>query len=85
MDNSYQERLDREEKERLTRNYKERGFQKQSLNDYMALKRLQNRKKKVPFFAVIKHILTTVFILLFCFGAIFLPYITYLFIVGLQK
>jgi len=85
MDDSYQERLEKEEKERLARNYRERGFQKQSLNDYLALKRLRNQKKKIPISAAIKHMLTTVFILLFCFGAIFLPYITYQFILGLRK
>lgn len=67
------------EGEHLQKVYKERGFQQQTFNEYLLLKKQQSERKKLRIPALIKVILTTPIILLFCLGLVFIPYIVFLF------
>lgn len=62
----------------LTELYKEKGVQKQSYNDYLSLKKQQDQRKKFKLPAPIKFIIATPFVLLFCVGIVFIPFIIYL-------
>ncbi|HSV43671.1 MAG TPA: hypothetical protein VLJ10_03865 [Candidatus Bathyarchaeia archaeon] len=73
---------DREELDGL---YKERGFQKLSFNEYLLVKKQQSRAKLFRLPPAIQFILTTPFIILFCAGIIFIPYITYQFISAISS
>jgi len=62
--------------ETLKKKYKERGFQQLSLAEYYAMKKKAQRKKiQIP--VHIKIIIATPFLIVFCFGVFFLPYMLY--------
>jgi len=69
----------------LSKDYKEKGFQQMTLKEYNAqrLKKEKKQKKEMP--AAIKYILMTPFILIFCFGLFFIPFMIYQFFVGLSQ
>lgn len=81
MENDQQQNIPPiEEKEDLSELYKKRGLKQQGLNDYMLLKKQQDQRKKFQLPTVVKLILTTPFILLFCAGLIFIPFMIYLYL-----
>ena len=81
MENDQQQNIPPiEEKEDLSELYKKRGLKQQGLNDYMLLKKQQDQRKKFKLPTVVKLILTTPFILLFCAGLIFIPFMIYLYL-----
>ncbi len=69
----------------LSKNYKEKGFQQMTLKDYNALKLKKEKKQKKEMPAAVKYILMTPFILIFCFGLFFIPFMIYQFFVGLSQ
>lgn len=67
-----------EDKKALAEKYKLKGAQQISYAEYEALRAKKSRVRpvKIPFFA--KFIFGTPFIIIFCCGIVFLPYIIYL-------
>lgn len=68
----------------LSKNYREKGFQQMTLKEYNALKLKKQQKQKKEMPAALKYILMTPFILIFCFGLFFIPFMIYQFFVGLS-
>jgi len=60
--------------------YKKRGFQQQKFGEYLLLKRQQSGRKRFRLPGIVKIILSTPFILMFCLGLVFIPYLVYLFL-----
>lgn len=66
----------RKRNEELAGKYRERGFQQLSLTEYEAIKKSKNQKKrKLP--APVMFVLSTPFVVVFCFGLYFIPMILY--------
>jgi len=84
MTNSSTDNSPINEKNELSQTYRARGFQQQSLDDYLAVQKLQEQKKSFRMPVPLQFILTTPFILLFCLGLIFIPFMFYLFFTSLQ-
>lgn len=57
--------------------YKKRGYQEQTLKEYMALRKQARNHKSKPLPLPIKIIVYTPLILLACAGVIFVPYILF--------
>ncbi len=57
--------------------YEKKGVQQVPLKDFLQQRR-KRRRKSIPVPIVFKIILGTPFLLLFCFGLFFLPYIIFL-------
>lgn len=73
-----------DEKETLRQAYKDRGFQQQTLKEYLAVQKLQEQRKGFRMPVALQFILTTPFILLFCLGLVFIPFMLYLFFTSWQ-
>ncbi|MFP4473769.1 MAG: hypothetical protein ACLFPX_07910 [Candidatus Omnitrophota bacterium] len=56
---------------------KNQGYQQQSYKDYMALKRQKENQKKRSMPPLVKYILLTPIILIFCAGIFFIPYMIF--------
>jgi len=69
----------------LSKDYKDKGFQQMTLKDYNAQRLKKNKKQKKEIPAAVKYILMTPFILIFCFGLFFIPFMIYQFFVGLSQ
>jgi len=65
------------EKQSLSQKYKEKGFQKMTIQEYRALQTKKNRRFSVNAPAHVKFMAGTPFIIIFCFGLFFIPYILY--------
>jgi len=85
MNQSAQNNQDHDGKEKtpVTRQEREQLLPQQSLEEYLLLKKMQEQRKAFKMPAVLKLILATPFILLFCAGLIFIPYMLYLFFTSL--
>lgn len=64
--------------EKLTAVYKDRGFQQMSWEEYKAQQEKNKSKKKFQVPTHVKFILGTPFLLLFCYGIFFIPWMLYL-------
>ena len=63
-------------KEQLASRYKQKGAQQLSLEEYLALQKKKTKSvKKLP--AQLQFLLATPFLIIFCFGIFFLPYLAY--------
>jgi len=63
--------------EALKKKYKQKGAQQLTLAEYLAnKKKAKKRKGQIP--THIKIILATPFLIIFCFGIFFIPYMLYL-------
>ncbi|MEW5894618.1 MAG: hypothetical protein AB1650_02500, partial [Candidatus Omnitrophota bacterium] len=69
-----------EEKKALEEIYKKRGYQQQHLTDYLNFKRQEAKRKNKKIPVYLKVLSNTPFILLFCVGIVFIPYMIFLFI-----
>ena len=88
MSNEGQEELQKLEQEknkaeqdRLQNVYRDKGFQKISYKEYEALRSKKKTPKEIP--AHIQFILGTPFLIIFCFGIFFVPYM--LFVIATRK
>lgn len=71
----------KKEKALLNQKYKEKGFQQLSFEEYLALKRKEKKRyKKTRLPGFFKIIFSTPFLILFCFGLFYIPYLIYLII-----
>lgn len=61
----------------LNDKYKARGAQSMSMAEYLALKEKNSKKPKLQIPTFVKYILGSPFIILFCAGLLFIPYILY--------
>ncbi len=61
----------------LLAKYRKKGFQTMSLDEYYAHKKRESRIKKMRLPNFLKWVIYTPFILIFCFGLLFIPIITY--------
>ncbi len=68
------------EQDRLQNVYRDKGFQKISYKEYEALRNKKKTPKKIP--AHIQFILGTPFLILFCFGIFFIPYMLFVIATG---
>jgi|GEM_PF-4135366 len=66
-----------EEKQYLEETYKKKGFQQQKFGEYLLLKRQQSGRKRFQIPGLVKILLSTPFILLFCVGLVFIPYLIF--------
>jgi hypothetical protein len=64
-------------REGLARKYKERGFQQISLAEYEAIKKRKARSLNYRLPPSLAVVLGTPFLIIFCFGIFFIPYIIY--------
>ena len=80
-DNSRQNEI-AEEKNYVNEIYKNRGFQKQNLKEYLATKKQQEERKKFKLPPAVKIVLASPIIIVFCVGLVFIPYMLYLFFVS---
>lgn len=62
----------------LTDKYKLKGAQQMTYAEYAALKEKQSKGRKFEIPIIVKFILGTPFIIVFCCGILFIPYILYL-------
>ena len=67
-----------ETKDTLRAIYQQRGFQQQPLEEYIEVRKIQEQRKGFRLPPALQFILTTPFILLFCLGLIFIPFMFYL-------
>jgi hypothetical protein len=68
------------EQDRLQNSYRDKGFQKISYKEYEALRNKKKPAKKIP--AHIQLILGTPFLIICCFGLIFIPYMLFVIATG---
>jgi len=61
----------------LTGKYKQKGFQKISIEEYEAMRAKKSKRRKIKIPAAIKFVGNSVSMVIFCFGIIFVPWILY--------
>lgn len=61
----------------LKKKYEGKGFQSMSLAEYEAMMKRKNKKVRLKVPAHLKFILTTPFIIIFCFGLFYIPFLIY--------
>lgn len=70
------------EKAELSQKYKAKGAQNMTLKEYLALKKKKSQTQKPQLPAPVKIILATPFILICCFGVLYIPYMIFQIAVG---
>ena len=68
------------EQDRLQNVYRDKGFQKISYKEYEALRSKKKTPQKIP--VPIQFILGTPFLIIFCFGIFFIPYMLFVIATG---
>lgn len=64
-----------QEQQSIQNKYKDRGFQKLSYAEYTALQKKNAKKFKLKLPSYIQFVLGTPFLIIFCFGIFFIPFI----------
>ena len=77
-DNTSGAPLENKEMQEMQDAYKKRGIQQMSWDEYKAKREKEKKKKKRKLPTHIKFIIGTPFILLFCYGVFFIPWVLYL-------
>lgn len=75
MDNPSQQSVPSPGQDALDKKYQERGAQRLTLAEYHALQKKKGASPKLS--PQLRLILSTPFLIVFCFGALFLPYMVF--------
>jgi hypothetical protein len=78
MTEQTQQEQQQQHQQELLKKYKERGFQQLSLAEYESLKARKSKRALFRLPLHMKLILATPFLVIFCLGIYFIPYILYL-------